>query len=192
MYNHICKQCEKQFIARKDQQFCSALCHQLLVKNPENMLISLKERFNKKVIKNKNECWGWKGYIGKNPYPQMLYKKPKRVLIHRVSWLIHKGPVPNGLFVLHKCDNKICTNPDHLFLGTIKDNSDDMISKGRQVILRGESIGTSKLKELQVIDILNMLKDKRTISEISRIFYVSRKLIREIRDNKSWKHIERG
>lgn len=56
---------------------------------------------------------------------------------HRVSWELFRGPIPNKLFVLHKCDNKNCINPDHLFLGTAKDNIHDCIRKGRAWFQKG-------------------------------------------------------
>jgi hypothetical protein len=55
----------------------------------------------------------------------------KHMLIHRISWILWHGEIPNGLWVLHNCDTPQCCNPEHLFLGTAKDNTDDMMSKGR-------------------------------------------------------------
>lgn len=77
-----------------------------------------------------NGCWEWVGHRLKKGYGQMRCGK-KLVLAHRASWAAFKGEIPVGLFVLHKCDNPSCCNPEHLFLGTNADNMNDMVAKGR-------------------------------------------------------------
>ena len=96
------------------------------------------ERVNKT-----RQCWLWTGPLMKNGYG-----KGCRDLVHRLSWKIHHGPIPASMSVLHRCDNRRCVNPDHLFLGTQRDNLRDMREKGRQV--RGEQQGSAKLTEQQV------------------------------------------
>jgi hypothetical protein len=77
-------------------------------------------------------CWLWtSGSMDKKGY-RRVYWDGNMHLVHRVSWMIYKGPIPQGLNVLHRCDISGCFNPSHLFLGTIRDNNDDMIAKGRQ------------------------------------------------------------
>jgi len=85
--------------------------------------------FWKKVIK-KDGCWEWAACTNESGYG-IFHTGKKTDRAHRVSWILTNGEIPSGLFVCHKCDNPPCTNPDHLFLGTNKDNVDDMIAKGR-------------------------------------------------------------
>ena len=94
---------------------------------------TIQERFFRKVIRGKdeNDCWGWCGYTDTNGYPQ-LSDKGKEKMCSRVSYGIFKGGIPEKLFVCHSCDNPLCTNPRHLWLGTAKDNSRDMDLKGRR------------------------------------------------------------
>jgi len=86
--------------------------------------------FWSKVKKNEFGCWSWTGAKDRRGYGQMRVDR-KHVSAHRMSWLIHYGPIPDGMCVLHKCDTRECVRPDHLFLGTAKDNSQDMMTKGR-------------------------------------------------------------
>lgn len=90
-------------------------------------------RFWSKVKKgNLDECWERSGSDNGNGYNQLKIKGVP-ILSHRFSWIIHKGQIPNGLKILHKCDNRRCVNPNHLFLGTQLDNIRDMINKGRRI-----------------------------------------------------------
>lgn len=81
--------------------------------------------------KGENECWPWKAFKNKKGYGMMGIAASQCVNAHRVSWTIHNGPIPNGMFVCHHCDNPECTNPNHLFIGSRQDNTNDMMIKKR-------------------------------------------------------------
>lgn len=93
--------------------------------------IPIEQRFWTKVKKT-NGCWLWTGQIDHHGYGRIRLDQQIKLLASRVSWEIHNGKILDGLLVLHKCDNPSCVNPDHLFLGTHKDNVADMIAKGRR------------------------------------------------------------
>ena len=80
------------------------------------------------------------------------------MLCHRASYEIYKGPIPHGLFVMHVCDNPPCFNPNHLVVGTHKDNMKDMAAKGRKAVLKGEASGNAKLTEDEVKEIRSLHK----------------------------------
>jgi hypothetical protein len=102
-------------------------------------------------------CWVWTG--GKTSNTKEGYgqtsTKGRNELAHRKSWELHFGVIPAGLCVCHKCDNRICVNPDHLFLGTNKDNMEDCVAKGRFVVNSkvGVDCSSAKLTEEQVLEI---------------------------------------
>ena len=110
------------------------LIEDFAVKNP------LRERFMKKwTLEPDSGCWLWTGSRRRHGYGRMYSLDRKGLSAHRVSWELFRGPIPDGLDVLHKCDNPPCVNPDHLFVGTMQDNMDDMVRKGRQA--RGSRLG---------------------------------------------------
>lgn len=97
--------------------------------------LSTEEKFWSRVLKGDKEedCWAWTGgIIAKKVYGGMPdVKLTGEVYAHRYSWKLHNGPIPEGMFVLHHCDNPPCVNPAHLFLGTQADNVHDMMKKKR-------------------------------------------------------------
>lgn len=88
-----------------------------------------------RVAHMESDCWLWTASISIAGYGRLMTAKVGRQTkltdAHRVSWVLANGPIPDGLFVLHRCDNKICVRPDHLFLGTNRDNALDCLAKGR-------------------------------------------------------------
>jgi hypothetical protein len=100
-------------------------------------------RLLSKVTLDTSGCWSWSGQMHRTGYALISMPADGRWRLrraHRISWELHRGPIPEGLWVLHKCDNRICTNPDHLFLGDGADNMQDCAAKGRVTI-----IGKSRL-----------------------------------------------
>lgn len=144
------------------------------------------EKFWSKVnICGADKCWFWLASKDKDGYGYFRYNG-KNDKAHRVSWIIINGPIPDGLCVLHKCDNPGCVNYNHLFIGTTKDNVVDMFNKGRANKVKGEKHGGSKLTEAQVIQIR---EDSRTHEKIAKTYNVYRTVITKIKNRQIWKHV---
>jgi hypothetical protein len=113
---------------------------------------------------------------------------------HRISWEIHFGDIPDGLYVLHTCDNPPCANPVHLFLGTQRDNIDDMLRKGRSAYghpgRQGEKAWMAKLTDDQVREIRSLYEVGR-ISQLAlaRRYGITQTTIGSIVRRATWKHI---
>ncbi len=123
-----------------------------------------------KFLNITDSCWLWIGSTQAMGYGQFWYKN-KQTISHRTSWILHKGNIPEGLIVCHKCDNKKCVNPDHLFLGLHQDNTDDMISKGRNYVQK------SKITEDDQKTIKHLYSTGITQREIAKKFKCHQKTI---------------
>jgi hypothetical protein len=148
------------------------------------------ERFWEKVtIRDKDDCWEWQGGLQskKEGYGQ-FWTNGKQIGAHRYSWILHYGKIKKGLYVLHKCDNRICVNPKHLFLGTITDNHKDMVAKKRHVF--GENVHSAKLTNSDILKIMDLIKKGIKQVEISKLFNVAQSQISAIKCGITWKQVE--
>jgi hypothetical protein len=147
------------------------------------------KRFMQRVKKVDSGCWEWQGSTNAEGWHGQWRNKSGGIeLTHRASWRMFNGEIPKGIFVLHKCDNPICVNPKHLFLGTQSDNAKDMWIKnrGNPGKSQGEKHGMAKVNEETVREI-------RSSSEsgvaLANKFGISRTTVSEIRKRKTWCHI---
>lgn len=165
-------------------KYCSPACSDAGRRKP------LADRFWSKVRKA-DVCWRWSGQTDSDGYGRLrVSKRPvRRLLAHRVSWTLAFGPIPDGLYVLHRCDTPPCVRPDHLFLGTDADNHRDAVSKGRQA--RGERSGSAKLtaEHVQAIRARYAAGDG-TMASLAREYGVGSPSISNIVTGKTWEHLE--
>lgn len=145
------------------------------------------DKENSKIFYNGTRCWEWKGTCPAG-YGQFRVGKEK-LKTHRLSYEMKFGDIPKGFLVCHHCDNSVCMNPDHLFLGTPQDNMIDMVSKGRHRDQKGEKNWNCKLSEEQVFEIRKMYspfgKNGKNARELAKEFGVSNQHISEIVNYKS-------
>lgn len=152
------------------------------------MKISLSDRFWSKVDKlSEDGCWEWTGFLMNTGYGGFHSVHGELVLSHRQSWILTNGDIPEGMKVLHRCDNRKCVNPTHLFLGTDSDNVADMVAKNRQA--RGETQGHAKLTTAQVLQIRHYYKCGNSQKVIAQLFDVDKATIGEIVRREIWKHV---
>jgi hypothetical protein len=144
-------------------------------------------RFWSKVDKSTPEgCWLWTGT--RTRYGYFYIGNHRMMKAHRFSWILSNGPIPNGMCILHRCDNPPCLNPSHLWIGTQAQNVQDMRSKGRERHrgAKGEAHLGSKLTTEKV---LKIRQDPRTEVAIAAEYGVNRATIGSIRRRENWKHV---
>lgn len=149
----------------------------------------LAKRFWPKVdVRGADECWEWMASKTSQGYGCIWSggRYGKNILTHRVSWELHNGSIPDGLCVLHHCDNRACVNPRHLFLGTYADNTHDMMAKGRSIHPRGEAGGKAKLTERKIHEIRALLACGLSLRVIGRRYGVNHKSIYSIKIGRNW------
>ena len=160
----------------------------------ETLPSDVADYFWPKVEKSNDNCWTWKGCLSTTGYGRLYIRgtKSRYENASRVMWILTHGSIPDGLCVLHKCDNPKCVNPEHLFLGTKKDNTQDMMRKGRNRC--GRQLGTDHwAAKLTVEDVLciRRLYKSGTISQraLARKYAVSQHTIMMITTGQGWRHI---
>lgn len=157
---------------------------------------SVAERFAQKFIPEPNSgCWLWIDAPDGYGYGRLQVGGKARKA-HRVSYELHCGPVENHMLVCHRCDNRACVNPDHLFLGSHDENVADMVGKGRAPHVKnpspGERNGRACLTEAQAIEIIALhAAGNYRLTEIAARFGVKRDVVAKITEGRTWRHLPR-
>lgn len=169
--NHAkkCARCAADFNGWPAAKYCSSKCRILTF-----------------TVPSQSGCWEWTGKKNRSGYGQLNYNKAV-LIASRVSFEAWRGPIEAGLCVCHTCDNRGCVNPDHLFLGTVADNSADMVAKQRHS--HGETHAFAKFTENEVRAILT---SKAPTKALARSLGVSPRTIHSIRSGRTWRHLERN
>jgi len=141
-----------------------------------------KTRFEEKFTKTEG-CWEWQAAFGNQGYGHFWYEGRPRPA-SQVSHLLFIGPIPTGMYVLHRCDNRKCVRPDHLFLGSAAENAADMVAKNRQA--KGTALGTAKLTDDQARAIRY---DARSHRKIGADYGVSHTVVWQIKTGQIWRHV---
>lgn len=151
---------------------------------------TIEERFWSKVDRRgPDECWEWQAYRDQSGYGRFTPTDRNQQPAHRVAWELTHGPIPDGMFVCHHCDNPPCCNPTHLFLGAPVDNTHDMIAKDRSAIAAGEASQFAKLTESDVREIRRRSASGESYPALARAFNVHRETIGLIVRRETWKHV---
>lgn len=148
-----------------------------------------KERFFAKVAEqNERGCMEWQAARNVKGYGQFSVGGRQRVAT-RVAYELAKGHVPDGMLVCHTCDNPPCCNPDHLFIGTAKENQADKARKGRCAPQKGSKNNNSRLHEESVKRIRELHRSGVRVTDLSRQFNVHQTTISKIVTGSTWNHI---
>lgn len=146
-------------------------------------------------------CWIWGGPLVSNNYGRMRLGGGRTELAHRLAYEYHYGNPPGSMFVCHKCDNPQCVNPHHLFLGTPKENSQDMSRKGRsmkgkhnpKLVRPGEANPAATITETQAMDIyMECLGSSNSTYKIAKKFAVSPGIVQRIAKGTAWASVTGG
>ena len=159
-------------------RYCSRSCAVKAANGTRRKTID--EYFASRFKKVESGCWEWTGSLSAQGYGLSVFAGVTR-RAHRLSYELHHGKDPGGGVICHRCDNRKCVNPDHLFLGTLQDNIADMVAKKRHNI--GERNGNALLTEQQVSAIR---KSALSLGELAELCGVSKGTIANIRARRSW------
>lgn len=157
--------------------------------------MTLEERFWAKVDTS-GDCWLWTAARMPKGYGLLWYAPERRtIMAHRVAWIIAYGEIPDGMEVLHRCDNPPCVRLDHLFLGTQADNVQDMLGKGRGYLdgphqaARGSQHGQAKVTEAQVVEIRTKRAAGVHWDALRGQYGLSETSLANIVKRKTWQHV---
>jgi hypothetical protein len=174
-----CRHCGGK-LERPGAVFCARACYHASAASPD-VVVEFWRRVDRR---SDSECWPWTSALSKGGYGRFHYTKGQA---HRFSYELHHGQIAAGLLVCHHCDNRRCVNPAHLFLGTHKDNSQDMVSKGRHLHVpkpKGDA-HARKLSSQQVAEI--RATNGVTNISLAVMYGVNHRTISAIKRGKIWR-----
>ena len=171
-----CIQCNQLFPARTYQfkigtgKYCSTRCY-------ADARAGSTLTFWFRVAMPTDGCWEWQGGRQHQGYGQFRIRERTQAA-HRVAWEMSYGPIPKGMVVCHKCDNPPCCRPDHLFLGTTRDNQRDKWAKGRGSAYRGVTNASAKLTADEVRKLRSLAASGRySLTALARMFGITRNAV---------------
>jgi hypothetical protein len=178
------KSVSKQGISRKDgTPYYSRRCYSCRGKR------TALERFEEKYSVSESGCWEWEAGLDGKGYGKFGVETSKSIFAHRWSYEHFIGPIPEGFFICHKCDNPKCVNPDHLFAGTHQDNMDDMARKGRA---RSGNVGESHHRAILSASDVRLMRalhrDGASMYSLSKRFGIGYTTAKHAIKGKTWKH----
>ena len=181
----VCDVCKKSFGPwQATQKTCSKECRYARTRS---LTLPLKDRFWSYVRPGLNGCWLWRN-CAPNKYGQIVCDDGIGRRANRVSWTLTYGPIPDGLVVCHHCDTPACVRPDHLFLGTVKDNAQDAKRKNRLKGMPGIANPIAKLTD-DVVRRIRLLKETTSYTQIAREIGVSRATVSGVARGIKWRHV---
>lgn len=155
---------------------------------PECRYVPFEHRFWSQVRKG-DGCWEWTGRNRLHGYGR-IKRRQVGLLAHRASWELHYGSLDPDACVLHRCDNRLCVRPDHLFIGTRTDNNADMVAKGRNSGAPGERSPNAKLRERDVREIrIRRAVSGESFAVIANDYGVTPVQVRNVVRRRAWKHV---
>ena len=149
---------------------------------------AIEERLLNRLVRVPSGCWEWRGAKNRNGYGNMIAAGRHR-LTHRLSYELFCGPVPDGMYVCHHCDNPACCNPAHLFSGTPRDNHADMRRKGRAKNPRGSEAAVAKITEADVVEIRAQFASGAPRAGIAARYGLDETTVTHIARGRIWKHV---
>jgi hypothetical protein len=153
--------------------------------DPQSTKADFEQRFWSRIQRAEGDgCWIWTAARFPAGYGKVALPRSRKLEgAHRIAWILTNGPIPFGLWVLHRCDNRPCCRPDHLFLGTCADNVADMIAKGRHLTtgrVRSHRQATAKLSEDQVAMIRSRVAAGESRRSVARDVQINRRTVDRI------------
>lgn len=189
----ICQQCGLSFSvpASKLKQAPALYCSQACDRAHRREAAPWIDRYWDKIEKQPDGCWLWTAAVAAGGYGQFMVAPGHKWLAHRLMYTLTYGVIPDGLYVCHRCDVRLCCNPAHLFLGTARDNSQDALNKNRLRMpgLVGTQLNAAKLTEAVIPQIRQAAANGEAYSVIAQRYGVTAQTIKRVVKRIQWHHV---